>query len=193
MELSSHGCGGPVGETVAEALARLTPPPEAPRSVASALAEPPAKQPEDLLAERVLRWWKPVAGVGAALLMMFTVVSVRSLSGGTAEPRDLPSDAAYLAEIGREIESRCVTWQNQLHEAESLLAAANLEPMRISLRASDPFAGARKRPRLYVEGALKTAGSPSPLRLPPRGGLTVRKFHDRNARGTVTRVIEAGW
>lgn len=191
MDITSHGAGGPVGETVAEALARLTPPAQAPVPLAEALARSPEKGVEDLLAERVLRWWKPVAAGGISLVVLFTAISVRSWSSGP--PEATGSDAAYLAEIGREIESRCVTWQGHLQEAEGLLASANLEPVRLSLRASDPFAGARKRPRLYVEGALKSAESPSPLRLPPRGGLTVRKFHDRSSRGTVTRVIEAGW
>ena len=251
MDITTHGGGGRVGETVEEALRRLQSEPALPalgpeavtpaarearwmarfarllsapiqlerresvddapvwvrssdpQTVAQALgARPlaPVEVPsgpaaEDALVERLSRWWKPVAVVAASVALVVTVAMFRALAphASAAAPSDLPSDPVYLAEVSQEIQSRCVTWQQELHDAEELLASSNLEPVRMTLRADDVFAGTRHRPQLLIEGTLKDAEAPSPLRLPARGELAVRKFHDRNARGGVTRVIEASW
>jgi hypothetical protein len=160
--------------------------------------------PEDAWVERLAGMWKWIAAGLVVLLLMLVSLLVRAMiprrvpaAARAAPAAELPSDAAYLAEIAQEIEGRCTTWSQELRDVEDLLTAANMDPVRLTLRADDVFAGTRARPRLLAEGRLRDPESPSPLRPQPHGGLTVKRFHDRpldGARGgAVLRTIEASW
>lgn len=160
--------------------------------------------PEDALIEKLAGIWKWVAAGVVLVLVMVVSLMVRAMipRGAPQQARtqpavELPTDAAYLAEISQEIESRCTTWSQELRDVEEMLTAANMEPVRLTLRADDVFAGTRARPRLLAEGRLRDPEAASPLRPQPHGGLTVRRFHDRPLDavrgGGVLRTIEATW
>ena len=143
------------------------------------------------------RSWRPVTVVAGCVMLLALVALVRAIvpRGARAPAVELPTDAEYQTELSREIEDRCVTWQAELKDAQALIAAANIEPVRLTLRTDDVFSGTRNRPRLLVEGKLRDPESASPLRQAPRGGLTVRTYHDRQLDGGrgVLRTIEASF
>jgi hypothetical protein len=163
------------------------------------------------------RWpWGTVPGwtlrwvAGAITLILLAVVVSRSVRVVTAPASPGPEqrsvrgerardemDSEYLAGLAGDIRARCTTWERELREAEEILSWSGVDPVRLTLRASDVFAGSRSSPRLLIEGRVRDPAAPFPLKQRHGARYAVRKFHDRAAEaaegGGTIRTIEVSW